>query len=36
VDLEVLWRVVEVEVPSLLTLTERLIATLESPGPGVR
>jgi uncharacterized protein with HEPN domain len=36
VDLEVVWRVVEIEVPSLLTVCERLIADLESPGPAVR
>jgi uncharacterized protein with HEPN domain len=30
VDLEVVWRVVEVEVPPLLLVTERLIAEVEA------
>lgn len=33
VDLEVVWRVVEIEVPSLLDVTARLIADLEKAEP---
>lgn len=33
VDIEVVWRVVEIEVPSLLGVTEKLIEKLERP-PG--
>lgn len=32
VDLQVVWRVVEAEVPRLLTVTERMIAKLETTG----
>ncbi|HEX3593925.1 MAG TPA: HepT-like ribonuclease domain-containing protein [Polyangiaceae bacterium] len=31
VDIEVVWRVVEIEVPSLLVTVEKLIADLEGP-----